>query len=124
MKFARCLSQSLIVATITLAASAQANICYVVYDRNDQVVYRDIRSPIDLSQQIGPQVNAKWRGGALVIVGEALKCIPLEGVDSVANAASATAATTEAGATSSSGDASKAPAKGKRGGKKAAATGA
>lgn len=77
-----------------LAASSYADICYLVYDRNDQVVYRDMRSPIDLSGPIGPQVNARWRGGALVIVGNADKCIPLDSVDlrTVANLAKPDAA--------------------------------
>lgn len=70
-------------------ATASADTCYLVYDRNDQVVYRDLRPPIDLSGPIGPQVNARWRGAALVIVGNAEKCIPLEATDTrtVANLA-------------------------------------
>ena len=92
-----------------LAASSFADICYLVYDRNDQVVYRDMRSPIDLSGPIGPQVNARWRGGALVIVGNADKCIPLDSVDlrTVANLAKPDAAAAPANAPKA--DAAKAP---------------
>jgi hypothetical protein len=60
------------------AGFANANICYIIYDRNDQTVFRDIRPPIDLSQPIGMQVDRKWRGGALVIVDGADKCVPVE----------------------------------------------
>ncbi len=91
------------VAAVTLsalAASSYADICYLVYDRNDQVVYRDMRSPIDLSGPIGPQVNARWRGGALVIVGNADRCIPLDSVDlrTVANLVKPDAAAPQAAA--------------------------
>jgi hypothetical protein len=60
------------------AGFANANICYIIYDRNDQTVFRDIRPPIDLSLPIGMQVERKWRGGALVIVDGAEKCVPVE----------------------------------------------
>jgi hypothetical protein len=65
-------------ALFVCTASSYADICYVVYDRNDQTVYRDIRPPVDLSKSIGLQVANKWRGGALVIVGNAEKCIPFD----------------------------------------------
>jgi hypothetical protein len=65
-------------ALSSLAAPVWAASCYVLYDRNDQVIYRDLSTPIDLSKPIGPQVNAKWSGGALVIVGDAGKCVPLD----------------------------------------------
>jgi hypothetical protein len=61
----------------TFAGVSSATNCYVIYDRNDQTIYRGLESPIDLSQQIGTQVSSKWAGAALVIVGEAQKCIPL-----------------------------------------------
>jgi hypothetical protein len=67
-----------IVVGFTALTQAHAASCYVLYDRNDQVLYRDLSTPIDLSQAIGPQVNAKWPGGALVIVEDVAKCISLD----------------------------------------------
>jgi hypothetical protein len=72
---------TLMLATATacfVSTAVHANICYIIYDRNDQTVFRDIRPPIDLSQPIGMQVDRKWRGGALVIVDGAEKCVPME----------------------------------------------
>ncbi|MGL5005404.1 MAG: hypothetical protein ACRDAM_20970, partial [Casimicrobium sp.] len=75
----RFAATSLFVTVLAAASSlASASDCYIVYDRNDQMIYRDIRSPIDLSGSIGRTVNAKWRGSALVIVGDAPKCVPFE----------------------------------------------
>jgi hypothetical protein len=55
-----------------------ASNCYIIYDRNDQTIYRGLSSPIDLSQTISEQINSRWAGSALVIVGEAAKCIPFD----------------------------------------------
>jgi hypothetical protein len=74
-QLARC---AMIAALAGSAAMANADICYIIYDRNDQTVFRDIRPPIDLSLPIGMQVDRKWRGGALVIVDGADKCVPVE----------------------------------------------
>jgi hypothetical protein len=71
----------------TFAGVSSANNCYIIYDRNDQTIYRGLASPIDLSQQIGTQVSSKWAGAALVIVGEAQKCIPFDALASYVGAA-------------------------------------
>jgi hypothetical protein len=81
-----------VVALSLCAIAADASTCYIVYDRNDQAVYRDLYAPVDLSKPIGQQVAARWRGGALVIVGDATRCIPFE-ASTVAAAVSTDGAT-------------------------------
>jgi hypothetical protein len=71
----------------SFAGAASASNCYIIYDRNDQTIYRGLSSPIDLSQQIGAQVSSTWAGAALVIVGEAQKCIPFDTLASYSNVA-------------------------------------
>jgi hypothetical protein len=108
-------------ALFALSTSSFANTCYVVYDRNEQTVYRDIRPPVDLSKPIGAQVNARWRGAALVIVGDAEKCIPLESADSRAIVTAARPAAAEEAPKAAPSDAAASEAKGRKKGAKAGA---
>jgi hypothetical protein len=89
----RVLAISTAAVALSLAASAaNAATCYIVYDRNDQAIYRNFESPVDLSKPIGTQVAARWRGAAMVMVGDAVRCIPFE-IDTVARAVSTDGAT-------------------------------
>ncbi len=81
------LAVAAVTALTTFTGVSSANNCYIIYDRNDQTIYRGLASPIDLSQQIGTQVSSKYAGAALVIVGEAQKCIPFDALASYVGAA-------------------------------------
>lgn len=89
----RALMQASAVVALSLCAGVgNAATCFIVYDRNDQTIYRNFESPVDLSKPIGAQVAARWRGGAMVMVGEPERCIPFE-IETVARATSADGAT-------------------------------
>ncbi|HKW80363.1 MAG TPA: hypothetical protein VJQ49_05095 [Casimicrobiaceae bacterium] len=54
------LAVALGVAVGTLAVPARALVCNIVFDRNDQVIYRDTVPPIDLSDD-GSMARAEMR---------------------------------------------------------------
>lgn len=61
-------------AAILLASTAAARTCYTLYDRNDNVVYRDIFSPVDLSDQ-GEAARAQLRQrGEYLLISENEQC--------------------------------------------------
>ena len=62
---------------VSLALSggaAHAFTCYVLFDRNDNVVYRDTVSPVDLSEQGAPAREAMRKRGEYVMISEADRC--------------------------------------------------
>jgi len=61
-------------AVILLAGTAAARPCYTLLDRNDNVVYRDIFSPVDLSDQ-GEAARALLRQrGEYLLISEDEQC--------------------------------------------------
>ena len=61
-------------ALILLAGDAPARTCYTLLDRNDNVVYRDTFSPIDLSDQ-GEAARAQLRQrGEYLLISEDERC--------------------------------------------------
>ena len=54
--------------------AAHAFTCYVLFDRNDNVVYRDTVSPVDLSDQGAPAREAMRKRGEYVMISEADRC--------------------------------------------------
>ncbi len=110
---------SAVCALSLLASVVHAATCFIVYDRNEQAVYRNFESPVDLSRPIGAQVASRWRGGALVMVGDAERCIPFE-IDPNARPAAAIGATEDGKVSSGkSAAAAKAPARTKEKSEKA-----
>jgi hypothetical protein len=61
-------------AVILLAGTAAARTCYTLFDRNDNVVYRDTFSPVDLSDQ-GEAARAQLRlRGEYLLISEDEQC--------------------------------------------------
>lgn len=55
--------------------------CYVVYDGANRMIYRDTRTPIDLSGSVSEGLRARFPGARLVIFSDVRNCAPLgEGV--------------------------------------------
>jgi hypothetical protein len=72
--------ETLAVAAALLAAggSAVAAPCYVVYDRNDAVIYRDVKPPFDLSNANSPERDMLRRQGQHLLVAEFVdECNPV-----------------------------------------------
>ncbi len=59
---------------IAWSAAASAVTCYVVYDRNDNVVYRGTTPPVDLSDKGAPARDAMRRRGEYLMFGDFDKC--------------------------------------------------
>lgn len=66
------LSQAVLAATLVLAGG-QALACYVVYDKNNRIVYSGQEPPVDMSLPLHETVPKKFPGGSLVF-GEADAC--------------------------------------------------
>jgi hypothetical protein len=63
-----------IALSLCCADVAQAITCYTLLDRNDNVVYRDTRSPIDLSDQATPGRASLQKRGEYLMISEAERC--------------------------------------------------
>ena len=61
-------------AALALASPARAFTCYMLYDRNDNLVYRDTLSPVDMSEQGDAAREAMRRDGEYLIVADADRC--------------------------------------------------
>lgn len=68
---------SLAVVLAALAAPALAAPCYVIYDRNDTVVYRDYDPPFDLGDPKAPERSMMRRQGQHLLVAEFENCNPV-----------------------------------------------
>jgi hypothetical protein len=63
---------------LAAGGSAVAAPCYVVYDRNDAVIYRDNKPPFDLSDPKSPEREMLRRQGQHLLVAEfAEECNPV-----------------------------------------------
>jgi hypothetical protein len=56
---------------------ALANICYFVYDRNDNVIYRDQQPPVDMSDRGAAARDAMRQRGEYLLFAESDRCAPL-----------------------------------------------
>lgn len=56
---------------------ALANTCYFVYDRNDNVIYRDQQPPVDMSDRGVAARDAMRQRGEYLVFGESDRCAPL-----------------------------------------------
>ncbi len=60
-----------------VAGHALAAPCYVIYDRNDAVVYRDYEPPFDLGDPSAPERTMMRRQGQHLLVAEFDRCNPV-----------------------------------------------
>lgn len=68
-----------LVALLTLgcASAASAAPCYVIYDRNDVVIYRDYAAPFDLSDAKAPERVMMRQQGQHLLIAEFDNCNPV-----------------------------------------------
>ena len=59
------------------AGAAEATTCYVLFDRYDNVVYRNTVSPIDLSEQGATARAALRQRGEYLLVMDSDRCAPV-----------------------------------------------
>ena len=77
-------AKALLCATLAAIASsawsvdAQAITCYVVYDRSDNVTYRDVYPPVDLSDAGRAEREAMRRRGEFLMFLETDQCPRIE----------------------------------------------
>lgn len=74
MPFARL---AIAAAAALLAAPVLAAPCYVIYDRNDTVIYRDYEPPFDLGNAKSPEREMMRRQGQHLLVAEFENCNPV-----------------------------------------------
>ena len=73
----RALSILVIASATTLAllpSAAGAYTCYMLYDRNDNLVYRDTISPVDMSEQGDAARESMRNRGDYLVVADADRC--------------------------------------------------
>jgi len=73
-----------------IAGPALAAPCYVIYDRNDAVVYRDYEPPFDLGDLNAPERAMMRRQGQHLIVAEFEKCNPVGYISAATGGTTAT----------------------------------
>jgi hypothetical protein len=79
MTFRPALIAWLVAATLPLAArDASALTCYVVFDRSDNVTYRDVYPPVDLSDAGRAEREAMRRRGEYLLFLETDQCPRIE----------------------------------------------
>ena len=74
MRPARLLAILCSVAFVSLAAPAAALTCHTVFDRNDNIVYRDLSPPVDMSDRGATQRAALRQRGEFLMTVEADQC--------------------------------------------------
>jgi hypothetical protein len=62
------------VACVAASNSAVAITCYTLFDRNDNVVYRDTISPVDLSDQGAASRSSLQQRGEYLMISEEDRC--------------------------------------------------
>lgn len=73
MRFASSAS-ALAFAALVAAAPAMATECYVIVDRNNEVVYQDVKSPVDLSADGAAARDALRARGQQLITLDSPRC--------------------------------------------------
>ncbi len=77
-------------ATFAFAGSALAVSCYIVYDRNDVVIFRDVVPPFDLSSKDAPERATMRQRGAHLLFAEFENCVAVGHVSAATGATSTT----------------------------------
>ena len=62
---------------LVLGNSAFAN-CYTVYDRENQIVLRSVKSPLDLSKPLSVVIAERFPGGSVVISADSTACTEID----------------------------------------------
>ena len=83
------LTLSLCGAALLATPDASAVTCYIILDRNDNVVYQDIYPPVDLSDEGAAERKAMRARNEHMIAMETDRCAPLEFVPGGAGTAGA-----------------------------------
>jgi hypothetical protein len=55
-----------------------AAMCYIVYDAQSRIVYRNTTTPVDLSGPISQAVRGKFPGAQMVITDDMTGCSPID----------------------------------------------
>jgi len=60
-----------LIATVlcTLAASAQADVCFTVLDARGKVMHQSRRAPVDMSRPISETLYSRFPGAAVMVFG-------------------------------------------------------
>ena len=74
MRPARLFAHLSAAALVSLAAPVAALTCHTVFDRNDNVVYRDVYPPVDMSDRGATQRAALRQRGEFLMTVEADQC--------------------------------------------------
>lgn len=69
---------------LVCAGGAQATTCYIVFDRNENVIYRDIFPPVDMSTRGTADREAMRRRGEYLMFVDAERCPQVEFVTGIA----------------------------------------
>src|SRR4249920_478038 len=72
------------------AGAASAAPCYVIYDRNDAIIYRDYAVPFDLSDPKAPERTMMRQQGQHLLVAEFDNCNPVGFISPTTGATTAT----------------------------------
>jgi hypothetical protein len=72
------LRASLVAAACACAAPAHAVTCYVIFDRHDNVIYRDVYPPVDMSNRGSPAREAMRQRGEYMMFVDVERCTPVE----------------------------------------------
>jgi hypothetical protein len=72
-----CLSLLAVTAALGAAQSALANTCYFVYDRGDNVIYRDQQPPVDMSARGTASRDAMRARGEYLLFVDTDRCAPI-----------------------------------------------
>jgi len=75
-------------AVSLLSPAAGAFTCYMLYDRNDNLVYRDTISPVDMSDQGASARESMRDRGDYLVVADADRCPPVTFVFGAAGSSS------------------------------------
>lgn len=77
-------------ATLACAGSALAVSCFIVYNRDSVVIYRDVVAPFDLSNKNAPERAAMRRNGAHLLFADFETCAAVGYVSPTTGASTAT----------------------------------
>ena len=83
-------SLPLALLALLLATPALAAPCYLIYDRNESVIYRDYEPPFDLSDPNGPERAQLRRQGQHLLVAEFDNCNPVGYISATTGGTTAT----------------------------------
>jgi hypothetical protein len=66
---------ALLLGGLPVAGSAM---CYIVYDAQSRIIYRNTVTPVDLSRTVTQAMKARFAGAQLVIMDDMTGCSPID----------------------------------------------